>query len=56
MAPPFFVTGLIVGFVRAVPIGPIGFLCIRTTLTEVHSSCCSRWPLSSTREHYGKHH
>ena len=56
MDPLFFVNGLIVGFVRAVPIGPIGFLCIRTTLTEVDSSCCSRWPLSSAWDHYGKHH
>jgi threonine/homoserine/homoserine lactone efflux protein len=29
-----FLTGLIIGFAMAVPVGPIGMLCIRKTLTE----------------------
>jgi len=37
MDPLFFVKGLIVGFAMAVPIGPIGVMCIRKTLTEGHS-------------------
>ena len=34
MEPIFFVKGLIIGFAMAVPIGPIGILCIRKTLAE----------------------
>ncbi|MGA2624874.1 MAG: LysE family transporter [Bacteroidota bacterium] len=33
----FFLKGLIIGFGMAVPIGPIGVLCIRKTLAEGHS-------------------
>jgi threonine/homoserine/homoserine lactone efflux protein len=37
MEPIFFLKGLIIGFAMAVPIGPIGILCIRKTLAEGHS-------------------
>jgi threonine/homoserine/homoserine lactone efflux protein len=37
MEPIFFLKGLIIGFAMAVPIGPIGVMCIRKTLTEGHS-------------------
>lgn len=37
MEPIFFLKGLIIGFAMAVPIGPIGIMCIRKTLTEGHS-------------------
>src|SRR5512140_2074417 len=37
MEPIFFLKGLIIGFAMAVPIGPIGVLCIRKTLAEGHS-------------------
>jgi threonine/homoserine/homoserine lactone efflux protein len=37
MEPIFFLKGLIIGFAMAVPIGPIGLMCIRKTLTEGHS-------------------
>jgi threonine/homoserine/homoserine lactone efflux protein len=37
MEPIFFIKGLIIGFAMAVPIGPIGIMCIRKTLTEGHS-------------------
>ena len=37
MEPIFFVKGLIIGFAMAVPIGPIGIMCIRKTLTAGHS-------------------
>jgi len=30
----FFIKGIIIGFALAVPIGPIGILCIRKTITE----------------------
>ena len=30
----FFIKGMVVGFALAVPIGPIGILCIRNTITE----------------------
>lgn len=30
----FFLKGLVIGFAMAVPIGPIGIMCIRKTLTE----------------------
>lgn len=30
----FFIKGIIVGFAMAIPVGPIGILCIRKTLTE----------------------
>ncbi|MFO7447932.1 MAG: LysE family transporter [Ignavibacteriaceae bacterium] len=30
----FFIKGLIIGFAMAVPIGPIGIICVRKTLTE----------------------
>jgi len=30
----FFLKGLLVGFLMAAPVGPIGILCIRRTLTE----------------------
>jgi threonine/homoserine/homoserine lactone efflux protein len=33
----FFLKGLIIGFAMAVPIGPVGIMCIRKTLTEGHS-------------------
>jgi threonine/homoserine/homoserine lactone efflux protein len=33
-----FLKGLLIGFAMAVPIGPIGVLCIRKTLTDGHSS------------------
>ena len=33
----FFIKGLIIGFAMAVPIGPIGVLCIRKTLAEGHA-------------------
>lgn len=33
----FLFKGLIIGFAMAVPIGPIGVMCIRTTLAEGHS-------------------
>ena len=33
----FFVKGLLIGFGMAVPVGPIGVLCIRKTLTEGHA-------------------
>jgi len=31
---PFFLKGIFIGFAMAVPVGPIGILCIRKTLTE----------------------
>lgn len=31
---PFFIKGIIIGFSIAAPVGPIGVLCIRRTLTE----------------------
>jgi len=34
----FFLTGLIIGFSIAAPVGPIGVLCIRRTLTEGRAS------------------
>ncbi len=34
MDPAIFVKGIIIGFAMAVPIGPIGILCIRKTLAE----------------------
>ena len=37
MEPVFFLKGLIIGFAMAVPIGPIGIMCIRKTLAEGHS-------------------
>jgi threonine/homoserine/homoserine lactone efflux protein len=37
MGPIFFLKGLIIGFAMAVPIGPVGILCIRKTLAEGHS-------------------
>jgi threonine/homoserine/homoserine lactone efflux protein len=37
MEPIFFLKGLIVGFSMAVPIGPVGIMCIRKTLTEGRS-------------------
>jgi len=37
MEPIFFLKGLIIGFAMAVPIGPVGVLCIRKTLAEGHS-------------------
>jgi threonine/homoserine/homoserine lactone efflux protein len=33
----FFIKGLVIGFAMAVPIGPIGILCIRKTLAEGRS-------------------
>ena len=33
----FFLKGVLVGFAMAVPIGPIGVMCIRKTLTEGHT-------------------
>jgi threonine/homoserine/homoserine lactone efflux protein len=37
MEPVFFLKGLIIGFAMAVPIGPIGIMCIRKTLAEGHT-------------------
>jgi len=37
MEPIFFLKGLIIGFGMAVPIGPVGILCIRKTLADGHS-------------------
>ena len=37
MEPIFFIKGLIIGFAMAVPIGPVGIMCIRKTLAEGHS-------------------
>jgi len=37
MEPIHFLKGLIVGFAMAVPIGPIGIMCIRKTLTKGHA-------------------
>ncbi len=37
MEPIFFLKGLIIGFGMAVPIGPVGVLCIRKTLADGHS-------------------
>jgi threonine/homoserine/homoserine lactone efflux protein len=37
MEPIFFLKGLIIGFAMAVPIGPIGIMCIRKTLAEGHA-------------------
>ncbi|MGB2867644.1 MAG: LysE family transporter [Bacteroidota bacterium] len=37
MEPIFLLKGMIIGFAMAVPIGPIGIMCIRKTLTEGHS-------------------
>jgi threonine/homoserine/homoserine lactone efflux protein len=37
MEPIFFIKGMIIGFAMAVPIGPIGIMCIRKTLAEGHS-------------------
>lgn len=37
MEPIFFLKGLIIGFAMAVPIGPLGVMCIRKTLAEGHS-------------------
>ncbi|WP_416676715.1 LysE/ArgO family amino acid transporter [Egbenema bharatensis] len=34
MSLPFFLQGLIIGFSIAVPVGPIGILCIRRTLSD----------------------
>ncbi len=34
MEPIFFFKGLIIGFAMAVPVGPLGILCIRKTLAE----------------------
>ncbi len=34
----FFLKGLIIGFSIAAPVGPIGVLCIRRTLTQGHTS------------------
>jgi threonine/homoserine/homoserine lactone efflux protein len=36
MEPIFFLKGLIVGFAMAVPIGPVGIICIRKTQAEGH--------------------
>jgi threonine/homoserine/homoserine lactone efflux protein len=36
MEPIYFLKGLIIGFAMAVPIGPIGIMCIRKTLAEGH--------------------
>jgi len=33
----FLIKGLIIGFAMAVPIGPVGIMCIRKTLAEGHS-------------------
>ena len=32
----FFLKGVLIGFAMAVPIGPIGIMCIRKTLAEGH--------------------
>jgi threonine/homoserine/homoserine lactone efflux protein len=37
MDPTLFLKGLIIGFAMAVPIGPIGVMCIRKTLAEGHT-------------------
>jgi threonine/homoserine/homoserine lactone efflux protein len=37
MDPIFLLKGLIIGFAMAVPIGPLGIMCIRKTLAEGHS-------------------
>ena len=37
MEPIFLLKGLVIGFAMAVPIGPIGIMCIRKTLAEGHS-------------------
>ena len=37
MEPIFFLKGLIIGFAMAVPVGPVGIMCIRKTLAEGHS-------------------
>jgi threonine/homoserine/homoserine lactone efflux protein len=37
MEPIFFLKGLIIGFAMAVPIGPIGIMCIRKTLAQGHT-------------------
>ncbi|HTK83152.1 MAG TPA: LysE family transporter [Bacteroidota bacterium] len=37
MEPIFFLQGLIIGFAMEVPIGPLGVLCVRKTLTEGHT-------------------
>ena len=37
MEPIFLLKGLIIGFGMAVPIGPIGIMCIRKTLAEGHT-------------------
>jgi threonine/homoserine/homoserine lactone efflux protein len=34
MEPMFFLKGILIGFAMAVPVGPIGIMCIRKTLTE----------------------
>ena len=38
MSIPLFLQGLIIGFSIAAPVGPIGILCIRRTLTEGRAS------------------
>ena len=35
--PIFFLKGLIIGFAKAVPIGPLGIMCVRKTLAEGRS-------------------
>lgn len=37
MEPLLLLKGMIIGFAMAVPIGPVGVLCIRKTLTEGHA-------------------
>jgi threonine/homoserine/homoserine lactone efflux protein len=37
MEPIYFLKGLIIGFAMAVPIGPLGIMCIRKTLAEGHA-------------------
>jgi threonine/homoserine/homoserine lactone efflux protein len=37
MEPILFLKGMIIGFAMAVPIGPVGVLCIRKTLAEGHA-------------------
>ncbi len=37
MDPIFFLKGLVIGFAMAVPIGPVGILCIRKTLSDGHA-------------------
>jgi threonine/homoserine/homoserine lactone efflux protein len=37
MEPIFLLKGLIIGFAMAIPIGPVGVLCIRKTLAEGHA-------------------